>query len=66
VLLLVYVDDLLIVDNAGNGLETGKVNKEPSRKYKMTDRGEAKRFIGLEVIKAEKAILWDNKTILIP
>ena len=52
-----YVDDPPIVDTTGRGPETTKVKDELSQKYEMTDLGEAKRFLGLEVPKPTKAIL---------
>jgi hypothetical protein len=64
VLLLLYVDDLLIVDtnkSIGNGVDTGsiengatKVKKQLNQKYKMVDLGEARRFLGLEITKTDK------------
>jgi hypothetical protein len=47
VLLLLYVDDILIVHidkKAGN-----EVKKHLSSRYKMTDLGEARKFLGLEI-----------------
>jgi hypothetical protein len=51
VLLLLYVDDLLIVDTSSHGNEATKVKEQLSQKYKMTDLGEARRFLGLEICK---------------
>jgi hypothetical protein len=51
VLLLLYVDDLLIVDTSSHGNEATKVKEKLSQKYKMTNLGEARRFLGLEICK---------------
>jgi hypothetical protein len=51
VLLLLYVDDLLIVDTSSHGNQATKVKEQLSQKYKITDLEEARRFLGLEICK---------------
>jgi hypothetical protein len=54
VLLLLYVDDILIFhvnQDAGAGNE---VKKHLSNRYKMTDLGEARQFLGLEIHQEKK------------
>jgi len=50
VLLLLYVDDMLIVFNPSKAIEVAQTTKNRLlKKYKITDLGEVKRFLGLEV-----------------
>jgi len=50
VLLLLYVDDLLI---AYNGIDGHQIKQLLHTKYKMSDLGPARRFLGIEIEKKE-------------
>jgi len=52
VLLVLYVDDLLIVHNGIEG-NRHRIKQLLQKKYKMSDLGAAKRFLGIEIKKTE-------------
>ncbi|GKD44289.1 ribonuclease H-like domain-containing protein [Tanacetum coccineum] len=59
VALLVYVDDIVLTGNNIN--EIDKVKIFLKSKFKIKDRGELKYFLGIEVLKTEKGVLYLSK-----
>ena len=47
VLLLLYVDDIIVAHTLPNGADAVKIQLQ--QRYKMTDLGRAKRFLGIEI-----------------
>jgi Reverse transcriptase (RNA-dependent DNA polymerase) len=47
VIIAIYVDDLLILSNSGNAVN--QVKSKLSKRFKMTDLGEARWILGMEV-----------------
>jgi len=61
VLLLLYVDDLLI---AYNGTEGHRIKLLLHTKYKMTDLGPARRFLGIEIEKTKDGFCISQQTYI--
>jgi hypothetical protein len=61
VLLLLYVDDLLI---AYNGIQGHEIKQLLHTKYKMSDLGPARRFLGIEIEKKKDGYCISQRTYI--
>jgi hypothetical protein len=66
VLLLLYVDDILIISTSDDSPSSpaNQVITALKTKYKMSDLGEARRFLGLEINRDENGISLSQETYI--